>query len=176
MIVYKYLSDARIDVLRDSRIRFSQPTALNDPFEAFPSFEEVEEAMITRTFDKIQERRDRDNPMHGIMAKIMRAMIQQNLDEQRANGPFVLSLSKKNNNSIMWAHYTNSHRGFVIGLDADHLFFQGPDKLTEVRYSKTRYMIPGDAFKDEVVRPDLVDELIAAFCFTKSEDWAYEQE
>lgn len=34
MIVYKYLRPERIDVLKNSLIRFTQPAALNDPFES----------------------------------------------------------------------------------------------------------------------------------------------
>ena len=41
MTLYKYLHPDRVDVLRSRRIRFTQPTALNDPFELAPYFETV---------------------------------------------------------------------------------------------------------------------------------------
>jgi hypothetical protein len=40
MIVYKYLHSDRIDVLENAAIRFTQPAALNDPFETMPCFTE----------------------------------------------------------------------------------------------------------------------------------------
>jgi hypothetical protein len=35
-MLYKYLSKDRVDVLQNLKIRFSQPQALNDPFESLP--------------------------------------------------------------------------------------------------------------------------------------------
>src|SRR5258708_12419499 len=41
MIVYKYVHPERFDVLKDTRIRFTQAAALNDPFEMMPSLFEI---------------------------------------------------------------------------------------------------------------------------------------
>jgi len=41
MPVYKYLAPERFDVLREARIRFTQPNALNDPFELKPFFKTI---------------------------------------------------------------------------------------------------------------------------------------
>lgn len=41
MAFYKYLSPDRIDLLRNSHIRFTQPASFNDPFEAFPYFKQI---------------------------------------------------------------------------------------------------------------------------------------
>ncbi len=38
MIFYKYVSAERIDILQNRLIRFTQPNAMNDPFEAKPHF------------------------------------------------------------------------------------------------------------------------------------------
>lgn len=38
MVFYKYVSPERIDILQNLLIRFTQPPALNDPFEAKPHF------------------------------------------------------------------------------------------------------------------------------------------
>ena len=39
--LYKYLAPERIDILKNQLIRFTQPSALNDPFELQPMFEEL---------------------------------------------------------------------------------------------------------------------------------------
>jgi hypothetical protein len=39
MSLYKYVTPDRIDILRERQIRFTQPGALNDPFELRPRFE-----------------------------------------------------------------------------------------------------------------------------------------
>jgi hypothetical protein len=41
MPLYKYAPFPRIDVLKNGLIRFTQPTAFNDPFELFPFFESI---------------------------------------------------------------------------------------------------------------------------------------
>jgi hypothetical protein len=47
MTLYKYGTSERLDVLRDGRIRFKQPNALNDPFELRPYFDRIApEALI----------------------------------------------------------------------------------------------------------------------------------
>ena len=38
MVFYKYVSAERIDILQNRLIRFTQPNAMNDPFEARPYF------------------------------------------------------------------------------------------------------------------------------------------
>ena len=38
MVLYKYVSAERIDILQNRLIRFTQPNAMNDPFEAKPHF------------------------------------------------------------------------------------------------------------------------------------------
>lgn len=50
MAIYKYGSADRVDVLKHSRIRFTQATALNDPFEVRPYFEKfgVEGEVLAR--------------------------------------------------------------------------------------------------------------------------------
>ena len=39
MSLYKYLTFERMDILENAHIRFTQPSAFNDPFETFPSFQ-----------------------------------------------------------------------------------------------------------------------------------------
>jgi Protein of unknown function (DUF2971) len=43
MKLYKYLSPERLDVLKNCQIRFTQPTAFNDPFDCLPHFSVSEE-------------------------------------------------------------------------------------------------------------------------------------
>jgi hypothetical protein len=41
----------------------------------------------------------------------------------------VLSLSAVKTNLLMWSHYSDSHRGIVIGFDSEHLFFSDAMKI-----------------------------------------------
>ncbi len=44
--------------------------------------------------------------------------------QSRFNELGVLSLSARGDNPVMWSHYTDSHRGFVVGLSTDNAFFE----------------------------------------------------
>jgi hypothetical protein len=79
----------------------------------------------------------------------------------------------------MWAHYADSHKGFVIGFDSNSSFFKpgngkAIDGLRKVNYSPKREALPkgGLSFSD-------IEELKRAneyIFFTKSADWSYEEE
>lgn len=56
MSIYKYLAPDRIDVLRNARIRFTQPNALNDPFELKPFFKTIFNMETFR--DKVRKKMD----------------------------------------------------------------------------------------------------------------------
>jgi DUF2971 family protein len=74
----------------------------------------------------------------------------------------------------MWSHYTDAHRGFVIGFDSKNLFFGRRNlitALTKVTYSSERSVLPPfEEFSDSH------QALAAMFFFSKSEHWAYEEE
>jgi Protein of unknown function (DUF2971) len=84
----------------------------------------------------------------------------------------VLSLSEKRDDLLMWAHYAQNHRGFVIGFDGGHGYFHQrlspSDEFRHVRkvqYSKSRPNI----------KLTTVEDATGIF-LTKSEDWRYEDE
>ena len=180
MIVYKYLPPSRIDVLEDSRIRFTQPAALNDPFETFPCFLEYGPCLL----DKVHQR---STDRFGAQAAQKMLPQQQTLVVQTLlNIPKILSkhfvifsLSKIHDNLLMWSHYSDSHRGFVIGFDSSSDFFspgagKAKDGLKMVRYSNRRYVIPKAGFHS-LDDPNLRKANAKVF-FVKDPCWKYERE
>src|ERR1044071_4689643 len=83
----------------------------------------------------------------------------------------VLCLSELKDSLLMWAHYADNHRGFVLGFDADHHFF-----------SKRRNATDEFGFLRKVdyrrQRPNVVlsDTSSTVWFGTKSHQWAYEKE
>jgi len=89
--------------------------------------------------------------------------------------------STTNNNALMWAHYTNKHKGFCVEYDlakcSDLLVFLFP-----VIYSKERAHIPNSLFdfsdiKNIKVKTDTqtnIDLILALL--RKSDAWQYENE
>lgn len=84
----------------------------------------------------------------------------------------VICFSEPGDNPLMWSHYAGSHRGFAVGFDAHHPFFDrrrsADDEfyhLRKVAYNESRTAIAS-----------LADVSGVALFDTKSADWAYERE
>ncbi|MEK6303336.1 MAG: DUF2971 domain-containing protein [Acidobacteriota bacterium] len=180
MIVYKYLHPDRIDVLENSAIRFTQPAALNDPFETMPRlnlFKEYLKEELTRRF-----RQGFGSNLPSQIESIRPSIIDEQLAEPRKQwGEYfgILSLTKKNSNALMWAHYADSHRGFVIGFDSNSPFFKpgngkARDGLREVKYAADRGVVPRRGLSS--LDDDELGEVNDLFFFTKSDRWFYEEE
>lgn len=50
MVFYKYVSAERIDILQNRLIRFTQPNAMNDPFEAKPHFYKLGSVVFAKNY------------------------------------------------------------------------------------------------------------------------------
>ena len=164
MVFYKYVSAERIDILQNRLIRFTQPNALNDPFEARPYFHTLGKKELARSFaDMIRQAPIRD-PFPNLRERFY----------QLHNTAGILSLSETPNNLLMWAHYAEGHTGFVLVLDGSHSFFKGNDSLlgfakperVEYRLELPRLAIE-DTYKEAVT---------SEIFFVKGLDWKYEKE
>lgn len=180
--LYKYVEPERVDILENNLIRFTQPSAPNDPFKLRPLFEELftEEDLSSLTkpsFDVIEEglRKEylnlpadqqaqmtveqlieavRANPqlvemqLKKIEPQIRKKMVeltpgvQKKLSKALQARVGILSLSESIEHPSLWDHYSSSHKGFVIELDATHEFFNCPRsesdgffRLREVTYA-----------------------------------------
>jgi DUF2971 family protein len=93
----------------------------------------------------------------------------------------ILSLAESPANLLMWAHYGDSHKGFVIEFDAaDKFFDQRQSPVDTLRYvRKIEYSIDRPAItlfdpaEDDVAH---AERMVAATLLTKGQDWSYERE
>jgi len=92
----------------------------------------------------------------------------------------ILCLSEVADNPLMWSHYADAHRGFVIEFDAAHEFFTGGGmsgavgRVLPVTYASER---PGvTMFDPTLCAEDLGRRYVTDVLLTKSVDWAYERE
>lgn len=79
----------------------------------------------------------------------------------------ILSLTSKKDNLLMWSHYSNSHKGFCVGLDKYHLWNLVGGMLGPIIY-QTEFPTVG-----------LFDENgpgLTRLIMTKSTEWEYEDE
>ena len=190
-MLYKYLPADRLDVLENLAIRFTQPRALNDPFEASPlldisseirpAIEQMEHELEDIWKNTSVEEKTPENYktlQDGIrdlkadaLEKTSPASSGVALMDEVNQKIGVFSLSRTFGNLLMWTHYADNHKGFVIGFDDSHEFFyqetneglrSSPNKIT---YTTQRSITcPSD--------PDFYAKLLCE----KPIDWAYEEE
>ena len=93
----------------------------------------------------------------------------------------VLCLAAQPDEPLMWAHYCKGHRGYAIGFDTAHSWFNfwDPpmppiDGLQEVVYARDRPIIRVGAH-DDFKKGELEEQSLAMVC-TKFTSWAYEEE
>lgn len=183
-MLYKFLNPNRIDVLQNMKIRFAQPIHLNDPFESnvlvdagnfidieskleeiekgFAVESEEDQAIVQSEMTKMREYAAQQMTPQVVGRRVMEYM-------NRAQG--VLSLSRANDNLLMWAHYGDSHKGFVIGFDETHRWFRGPNEFgNHTQPQNVIYTSRRPTFKTGAA--DFHEKLQSH----KSIDWAYEEE
>ncbi len=200
MVLYKYLTPVRLDVLRHKRVRFTQPGDFNDPFEFRPQIQSAASADDVRAYveEHFETLVDQELEKYGGLARLVAGTnVRELLLRQKAMLPElfrllqpqvlrgvapaidaflnlnvgVLCLSEVRDSILMWGHYTDNHRGLVIGFDSTHPFF-ARRRTESDEFGFLRQVIY------QVHRPQvtLTDTTSPAWFQTKSPDWAYEKE
>ena len=181
----------RIDVLRNLKIRFSPFESLNDPFEALPLFDsEVRQHAvdeITTTFkqtllqnqslnqnshiivneiiSQLRKTIENEHLSPGILGKL----IMKNCDEKVG----ILSLSRTEKSLLMWSHYSENGKGFVLGIDSKNPFFNKNNGIVDpipVVYSEKRKIF--DISEHKIQEIENVPKIFSR----KPLEWAYEEE
>lgn len=201
MPLFKYLHPDRIDVLLGKSICFSSPAVLNDPFELKPHLAalaspEHMESEIALLFPELVHEELEKLPSEVrslVSAEALQELILRQLPQMKRNiqgmaemltpklqdvmaRKFeeligILCLTESADNLLMWAHYADSHRGFVIEFDEYCPFFDRrvspDDELRHLR--KVSY---------NAKRPSLTLAEVEDFSsfMTKGTDWQYEAE
>lgn len=169
--LYKYVTFDTLEHILDGSIRFTQPSAFNDPFELLPEvsfLDNLSEQNLNMQFDIISPARKpmpyelpedfKSNTCHDEIARIVRADLDNSIG--------ILCLSKTPNSLLMWSHYAQEYTGAMIELDADHEFFEGQ---IEIDYRECRPIKELAFFSEQEVVP------ISELCI-KPQEWKYEQE
>lgn len=93
----------------------------------------------------------------------------------------ILCLTETHENLLMWSHYSNSHKGFVVGFDRRHEYFnQTKEKIglagfvKKVRYTDERPEVT--FFDSNLSKEENLDNWVRNFIWVKSEEWKYEDE
>ncbi len=201
MTLFKYLPPARADFFKTLRLRYSQPAAFNDPFEGKPFYpglvpdewmfqsypsrfskvlreqydsmgEPFQNQVNFAAFSQLMEyaRPEIYELFHQVdksLVPAVNAMMNDTFTEKMG----ALALSEVKDNLLMWGHYAESHKGFVIEFDADHPLFAPNNadredlwQLHRISYAKKR------------PQTFVVDLDMKAILLTKHDSWSYERE
>ncbi len=215
-VLYKYMPAERSKIFDNWLIRFTQPGALNDPFEMLPHIagystpDEVREIASRRWEEYARERyetmaractkddeyipfdvfRSRIEPHRAaqIETALLRspeynALMAARIEELMNKNVGVLSLCEHADSLLMWPHYGDSHRGFVIAFDTSAPFFNQATPPVHVNasaeeaaqfaeeYGRLRYVRYREERPSVVVTGMTFDTIM-----TKGKAWEYEGE
>ena len=187
--LYKYQScnDNTFNNLRKRCLWFSKPESFNDPFDCDINFKIVDvtqenlrllfghmrESVQDKVgFDKKYLQDGNINDVFAGDAIKFSLMATIQVKKQWANIG-VTCLSEKNDDILMWSHYTYGHQGFCLEFDTSYSPFteKGKDTLIKVRYSDSYPPLSLSAILHNKL-PPLPKHLLG----TKSLHWSYEAE
>lgn len=179
MILYKYVDSKTAElIIKNSTLKFSRPSSLNDPFEL-------------TSLHYSSESEDTDQTLRFIAASMSYG---------------ILSLTRNPLNPLMWAHYGRgkklkgergisldrencSHAGFVFGIDAEEAGLNESDsniipaKFGSVIYASTKPSTPFENSENHMFyeglqftfNPNILEALQRTFLY-KPAYWSYEEE
>lgn len=169
MALYKYVTSATAKRILKGSIRFTQPSAFNDPFELLPQFitpENFAPDSQSISFCLRSPRRKGINRSNNSELDRYKSDLQARQIVKSLNGAIgILCLSRNPESLLMWGHYADSYAGAVIEFDESHDFFTGG---ISVKYQKKRPVFDINDFHGCNVP-------ISDLC-VKPNVWAYERE
>ena len=163
MKLYKYKNAQNInDIERDikcileDKIWFSSLELLNDPFEGIINF------LYPIGFEYWNLRfQDSTKEYHNQLTK-------ESIKKKTQVG--ILSLSKTKNNLVLWSHYGNNHKGYVLEYDFDINCFEidlNHSQIIDCRDVK---------YSKNPLKMRIFESSYTEFLFNKSLGWKYEKE
>jgi hypothetical protein len=195
--MFKYVGPERIDILNELRIRFTQPSCCNDPFESQLCIDGLEDEVLVGSRLEVSAFRRYEAHVHSEGAKPRsfeefrklfepeREQVLERLRKDRHDvrkraaervkdfwGFGILSLTTTKKNLLMWAHYTESHKGMLIELDPKHPFFKPPNAANHIEFGTLAKVV----YSEKRPRHKIGEFPTAADFCVKSLDWEYEHE
>ena len=200
MTMYKYIASDRLDILRNLLIRFTQPTALNDPFEFRPLVsgfrrpdvaakdlaEELERQLPAEIskYQAVMNATDRalfpqlaNQLKPAMVAQAMELIeevfptLKESLFAKLGGALGILSLTEDPNSLLMWAHYASNHTGFVLVFDESHPWFSAKVAPTDEFHHLQKV-----SYLDQPTSPYLSELSGRDVFYSKLKQWEYERE
>jgi ankyrin repeat protein len=196
VLLYKYFSATRLnDVIGNKEVRFSQPSACNDPFDVLPTIlfnassdtraklrarleADANQALQLLNIPEGDPKGLRNSFLSELDEEVEGHITMLNLhlkqEQERLKSHFdstigIFCLSERNDSILMWSHYADAHCGFAVGFCTNCSFFSSVTLAPNERLRRVSYTENRPTFTpDGPQPPDPV--------FVKSAEWAYEKE
>ncbi len=192
-MLYKYCNTNGFDILNNSRLRLARIDSFNDPFELLFG---IDEDSAPINIEKEYE----ENP--NIINLWMQILTDQNITYDEASpadilkkfvkfqiGDFkrvlkilwenwnqkmgIVCLSESMDVIQMWAHYTDNHKGIVVGLEEGE-FVKDKEAIVTVCYRDKMILFPVTGNLDRL--DQYVAKYIPEVVGRKETNWSYEKE
>ncbi|MBY6191990.1 DUF2971 domain-containing protein [Microbulbifer agarilyticus] len=184
--LYKYLpfDEGSLCVLTDGTLKYTCPLDFNDPFDCRPAYDDQSLNEIDKNKKELIHaigKKKKLSPAKRIQSKKKIAnQIKAYLDSGQSLDNVLLEvgvvcLSTDPSNILMWSHYADFHKGFVVELKIPlygtcEAVTEGGKNLIplEVHYGKQRPEVKYGAEDPQATLQKMI--------FTKSSVWSYESE
>jgi hypothetical protein len=171
--LFRYFSPSYSQIFTDRKLWFAAASDFNDIFEVYPRYDKL----VPELLQKVLMREYAFLPLNVNMSyqdfrchtkKLADRIAAECMEEypeilQSKFGQYygIVCFSEHMDSLLMWGHYTESHRGFVVEFDPEHTLFS-PRDFGKVVYQTSRPILTMDADSQMLLR--------------KSPEWAYEDE
>lgn len=188
--LYKYMP-LRVDFFNEPMIRATPAKSLNDPFEGLFNDRQLQD--VNRNNDEYFESLGHNiYRLDELELNEVSGIIEDDLDDLG-----ILSFTEDYTNPLMWAHYSDEHKGMVVEFDCTKAFFSDSLLENDGRDSRFGKVYLGDTYefpekvmyrrempdfsRAEVTNPKHKDdnhwnEFTRTILFTKANEWIYEKE
>ncbi|HCG5955204.1 TPA: DUF2971 domain-containing protein [Vibrio parahaemolyticus] len=162
--LYKYFPSRPV-FFDNFLIRATTGRALNDPFEVNPNDDYWVDLLME--LDRELSREEAQNRL-SVMITLKQREYDFGIDLYKRYG--IVSLTETRDNLLMWSHYADEHKGFVVEFDTTHDFFtkmynDGNEMVGEVKRVYYRKQ-----------RTNKLSSYYLEPYFVKSDEWQYEKE
>ena len=188
-VLYKYCDQVGIEkILRELELKLPYISQVNDPLECLPFFycpndKSAMKEQWLRSFNRNHisppvnwEQKLDEQFENGEIQKSLVESQRKLQEEWNQRKGCLLSLSENAQETVMWAHYADKHKGAVIGINFNNVF---PDTtmvdgilMDAVSYSEDRPKINILEEPEGNVSCEAYQKAV----MTKSDSWSYEEE
>jgi hypothetical protein len=168
---FEFIPKSRVTITRKEMLK----KVKNDPEHFRPLYEQFVANGFSRSFVEFLARLTSEiiKCFPEFLKQYRQALVDYDMNSPKEASEYVgiLCLSSLNDSIPMWSHYGDSHRGVVIGIEANDESFRYSN-ISSVRYLKSRVSIDPGIESGTKKWSQQIHQII----FSKSSEWDYEAE